>query len=341
MKNLEELRKDYMRYSAQLKIIDRECFECLELKMSAKDIENEKLRVKRAKIKRDFYEKMFDEWKEKNDVFDQCMVWAEEIYKYCSWRDCKHKYRDLEGKYAEFINKINELNVEIGKLVAKNREIKRDKLFIYFDCPEFEEWRDHDEDWQNVNKKLLQKRYEVYKKSIDKAVQVRNELFEEKHRIKIEFDTWLYKNNLRRGEIETFKEEYPKWRGWDSSAYVYNTMIHSIHLTDMDEVNKIISNLRKIADIIIAYDKANDDDWGFDYEVLEFIDYLEIVNTKTRFHDNEGCMTTMALDIMENHYVYEPFMESFKDCISNICYYMDKEFRSLIHRMNKRGHELE
>ena len=131
-----------------------------------------------------------------------------------------------------------------------------------------------------------------------------------------------------------------KWRGWDSSDYVYDTMIYSISLTDKDEINRLISDMKKVTEMIIKYDEENEDEWGFDYETIEFIDYLDIVNNHTRFRLNEDCMTVMALDIMENHYVYEPFEESFKDCVCNVCKIVDGEFKRMLWRMEERGHEL-
>ena len=253
----------------------------------------------------------------------------------------------LEKEYKEFIDRINEVNSRIAIAVDKTKEIKRypnfaeeegspDYIYSTYDYDEY----DHDAE----DKGEVDVSDEEYWDLVDEAVEVRNKLFEEKFNINLEFNRWKYKNNIT---FEDFKEtqrnyrvQSVKWRGWDSSDYVYESMIHSINLTDQDEINKIISGLRTITDKIIEYYEDNNDKYGFDYELLEWIDYLDIVNNETRFRRNPECNTTMALDIMENHYIYEPFEESFKECVMNICKHMDYEFIYMLERVETRGHEL-
>ena len=45
-------------------------------------------------------------------------------------------------------------------------------------------------------------------------------------------------------------------------------------------------------------------------------------------------MTTLALDIMENHNVYNSFKESFKTCILRISRMIDYEFLFYLERNN-------
>lgn len=255
-----------------------------------------------------------------------------------------NKLELLKEEYIKIMKRFDDINMKIAEAVDENKEYKRyprfhdkeDTTYVYslHDYDYYESQDDKDMELLNISD-------EEYDKSIEEAVQLRNSLFEEKYKLQLEYDEWCYKNSeelkkIEYGERRDWYKPYTiKWRGWDSSDYVYDTMIYSINLTNKDEVNKLISNMRKIVDIIITFEEDHEIKWGFDYETVEFIDYLEIVNNQTRFRKNEYCMTTMALDIMENHYVYEPFEESFKACIRNVCNQVDGEFKRFIHRLQE------
>ena len=193
---------------------------------------------------------------------------------------------ELKNEYIDFINRLNRMDRIISIEVDKK-----------------EEWN----------------------QSVDYAVKTRNRLFEEKHRIYLEFQNWKYKNNIGWKEIKSFGKIETveiKWRGWDSSEYTYKTMVRSIRLTDKKEVNGLIRNMEKIINII------------GDTRAEEYVEYLKILNNETRYYKNEGCMTTLALDIMENHNVYNSFKESFKTCILRISRMIDYEFLFYLERNN-------
>ena len=240
---------------------------------------------------------------------------------------------ELVNDYNDFMRRFNELDVRITDIVRKEKEIQRDPLFFYLECPEeFEYWKDSDENWQMCNKELLQKKYEVYQKSIEKAIIERNELFEEKYTISVEYNDWYNKNDIHWGDFkghDLVKRDIIIWRGWDSSRYVYESMIYSINLTDEEEVNKIIENMQKV----IAMINSDDDFGGCRSE--EYVDYLRIVNNETRHRLDEGCMSTLALDLMENDCIYNSFKESFKECILNVSRMVDGDYMSYVHYLNR------
>lgn len=239
---------------------------------------------------------------------------------------------ELVNDYNNFIRRFNEIDTRIADIVRKEKEIQRDSLFFYFECPEeFEYWKYNDERWQMCNKELLQKKYEVYQKSIEKAIIERNELFEEKYTISVEYNDWYNKNDIHWSDFkghELVERKRIKWRGWDSSNYVYETMIYSINLTDEEGVNKIIENMRKVIEMI----NSDDDFWGCRSE--EYVDYLRIVNNETRHRLDEGGMSTLALDLMENEGVYNSFKESFKECILNVSNLVDRDYMSYVYYLN-------
>lgn len=235
------------------------------------------------------------------------------------------KLEELKMEYVEFMNKLNEIDTKILSAVDKNNEINRNPLFFYLDNYNdsvFESWKEDDIEWQLCDKELLQENYEEYNKSIEKAIKLRNKLFEERHEIYLRYTEWAFKYNINWKAIREFgeiKEIEIDWRGWDSSNYVYESMIYSINLTNEEEVNKIINDMEKIINII-------ESDGCEPCGLIEYIDYLRIVNNETRYYLNEDCMTTLALDIMENHGIYNPFRESFKSCILRISKMIDYEF---------------
>ena len=240
---------------------------------------------------------------------------------------------ELKVEYVEYMNKLNEIEKKIEYVVDENKEIPYDSLFFYFFHPEYEAMKDNDEEWQRRNKDFLQKKFDMYIRSVNKAVETRNKLFEEKYKIESEYYDWLFKNNISHKEFKElgYIERYKiKWRGWDFSKYVYESMIYSINLTDEKEVNEIISNMKKVIKMMEDEDKDN-----HGYMSEEYIEYLEIVNNETRHRLDEGCMSTLALDVMENHCVYNAFKESFKQCIYNISEMVDRDYLSHVRYMNK------
>lgn len=234
--------------------------------------------------------------------------------------------RDIKKEFYEFMDRFDDVEIRIGKALEVENDPNAiyDSLFYYIENPDSDDYRDYDEKWINRDKELIQNKYDKYTEILKNAVEERNKLFEEKFKIHAEFLNWKVKNGVKnktiyeysktRGEVEL------DWLGWDSSNIIYETMIASINKTDVDEVNKLIENMKKVIELL-------DDEDGYGcYMEDDWIYYLEIINNEARYYKNEYAMTTLALDIMENHRIYQPYKESFKTCLLNICNEVDIAF---------------
>ena len=257
----------------------------------------------------------------------------------------------LEREYKEFIDRINEVNSRIEKVVDEDMEIKRfvkftndEKhemyyVYTYYDLFDDDDFNYHS-DFEVKDQVFISD--EEYDKMVEESTRIRNELFEEKFKIMREFSTWKYKNDIKYSDFKetqrNYREHYPKWRGWDSSNHVYRTMIRSIESTDQDEINKLIDNMKKV--IELTRESYINKDY-INYFVDEYIDYLVIVNNETRFGENNYCMTTLALDLMENEGFYNSYRESFKEFVCNVCEEVDGYFNSMLWFNEREEHKQE
>ena len=236
----------------------------------------------------------------------------------------------LKEEYVEFINKFNEINSKILEAVDKDKEYKRYPSFVDNKAPDWIYTKYDYDDYCDTNIEVVEISDEEYKKSVEDAVKLRNELFEEKYKLKLEFRQWEVKNDVGYKDVRSFgdiEQIKMKWRGWDSSDYTFETMVHSINLTDEEEVNKLIANMQKVISMIKSEEPDEDDEYNiFECESAEYVDYLRIVNNETRHRMDKYYNTSMALEIMENHGIYNSYCESFKECVLNVVRLVDREF---------------
>ena len=237
----------------------------------------------------------------------------------------------LEKEYKEFIDRLSDINKRIE--AAADEEIEREFDFMQDDACHYKYL------YQNEIMDISDEDYNVI---VEQSVKIRHTLFEEKYNIMREFDVWRYKNDIKYHDFKetqlNYREYTPKWRGWDSSPYVYRTMIYSINSTVQDEVNKIIDDMEKIIKLtresFINQDNVN-------YFIDENINYLKIINNETRFGEDDCCMSTLALDLMENDGMYNSYMESFKEFICRVCDEVDNDFMYMLRVNEREGHKLE
>ena len=78
---------------------------------------------------------------------------------------------ELKVEYVEYMNKLNEIEKKIEYVVDENKEIPYDSLFFYFFHPEYEAMKDNDEEWQRRNKDFLQKKFDMYIRSVNKITE--------------------------------------------------------------------------------------------------------------------------------------------------------------------------
>lgn len=201
MKNLEELKKEYMEWHKTFRELSYERVRHYREGMSTIEEEMENERVRKVVEKIEKLEKEYDKWKDENDLFDIALKWSEELYGFVTWEDERHFYED---------------------------------------------WLSDDE----TNKKVHD----------------------------------------------------------------------SIEAIDEKEVEVFIENARKALDSI-GYTHEYDV-----YETHDFIDYVEYINRDLRHGIENGCMSILAMDILENRKLWVPYREGFKECLINVAQEVDKTF---------------
>ena len=201
MKNLEELKKEYIEWHKTFRELSYERVRHYKEGMSAveEEMENERVRKVEEQIKK--LEKEYDEWKAEYNLFDIALEWSEELYGFVTWEDERHFYED---------------------------------------------WLSHHE----TNKKVHD----------------------------------------------------------------------SIEAIDEKEVEIFIKNARKALDSI-GYTHEYDV-----YETRDFIDYIEYINRDLRHDIENGCMSVLAMDILENRKLWVPYREGFKECLINVAREVDHTF---------------
>ena len=201
MKNLEELKKEYMEWHEAFKKLGFERVRHFRQGMSALEEEMENERARKVEEKIEKLREVYDEWKAEYNLFDIALEWSEELYGFVTWEDERHFYED-----------------------------------------------------------------------------------------------WL-------------------------SDHETNKKVHdSIEAIDEKEVEIFIENARKALDSI-GYTHEYDV-----YETRDFVDYIEYINRDLRHNIENGCMSILAMDILENRKLWVPYREGFSDCLKNVSDEIDSTF---------------
>ena len=144
-----------------------------------------------------------------------------------------------------------------------------------------------------------------------------------------EYDKWKEENDLFDIALEWSEELYGfvKWederhfyKDWLSDHETSRSVDESIQAVDEKEVEKFIENARK-ALYSIGYTH------DFDvYETHDYIDYIEYINRDMRHDIPNGCMSILAMDILENRKLWVPYREGFSDCLKKVSEEIDSTF---------------
>ena len=111
-----------------------------------------------------------------------------------------------------------------------------------------------------------------------------------------------------------------EYRDWFSDNDLYKEVIESIKNVDENEVEKFVNNARKALNYI-GYTHEYDI-----WEVHDYIDYIEIINSNMRYDIPDGCMSVLAMDILENRKLWVPYKFGFKECLENVAKEIDEVF---------------
>lgn len=117
-----------------------------------------------------------------------------------------------------------------------------------------------------------------------------------------------------------WRDEEHEYKDWLSDEATYSKVMESIYAVDENEVKKYIENTRKALNSI-SYTHEYDM-----YEVHEFIDYIEIINTNMRHDIFDNCISVLAMDILENRRLWVPYKFGFEKCLENVALEIDNVF---------------
>ena len=119
MKNLEELKKEYMEWHEAFKKLGFERVRHFRQGMSALEEEMENERVRKVEENIEKLQEVYDEWKAKYNLFDIALKWSEEVYGFVKWEDEKYFYRDWFSDHEtnkhvhDSIDATNEKEIEL------------------------------------------------------------------------------------------------------------------------------------------------------------------------------------------------------------------------------------
>lgn len=200
----------------------------------------------------------------------------------------------------------------------KNYEELKNKYAKYkeiFQDLEFERVIQHTKDETEEEERLERER--------SRKVQERIDVLEE------EYMQWKEENGILE-ECQKWGEELFGYVPWRDSKHEYrdwmtdhetNKKVHeSIHAVDEKEVEVLIENARKALESI-GYTHDLDV-----YETHEYIDYIEYINRDMRHDIENGCMSALAMDILENRSLWIPYKEGFKECLEKVVAEIDETF---------------
>lgn len=238
---------------------------------------------------------------------------------------------NLKNEYFAWIDKFDVIADRLES--NKNNAPERKDLFLLIEDPDYYQFMmvDYYEDAIEVNPELknldmdkLREEHAKYVEETRKAIQERLEIYNDHLELNQAFDAWARRNNLDwRGLHELQKERNVKtieWDDWDSNQYIYSVMKNSIDMTDEEEVNKIISDARKVLNSVGYTDEK--DYW----ETHDYLNYLELINKNVRHDIDDNCWSTLAIDVLENRALWLPDREHFKMGILKVLEMVDETF---------------
>lgn len=238
---------------------------------------------------------------------------------------------NLKNEYFAWIDKFDVIADRLES--NKNNAPERKELFLLIEDPDYYQFMmvDYYEDAIEVNPELknldmdkLREEHVKYVEETRKAIQERLEIYNDHLELNQAFDAWARRNNLDwRGLHELQKERNVKtieWDDWSSNQYVYSVMKNSIDMTDEEEVDKIISDARKVLNSVGYTDEK--DYW----ETHDYLNYLELINKNVRHDIDDNCWSTLAIDVLENRALWLPDREHFKLGILKVLDMVDETF---------------
>ena len=197
-----------------------------------------------------------------------------------------------------------------------------------------EELKEEYKEWHEVFKKLSFERVRYFRQGMSALEEeMENErarkVEENIEKLREAYDEWKAEYNLFEIALDWSEEVYG-FVTWEDERYFYKDWMtdhetnkhvqDSIHATDEKEVELFIENARKALESIgYTHD--------FDvYETHDYIDYIEYINRDFRHDVENGCMTVLAMDILENRKLWVPYREGFSDCLKNVSDEIDSTF---------------
>lgn len=197
-----------------------------------------------------------------------------------------------------------------------------------------EELKEEYKEWHEVFKKLGFERVRHFRQGMSTLEEeMENErvrkVEENIAKLQEAYDEWKAEYNLFDIALK-WSEELYGFVTWEDERHFYedwlsdhetNKKVHdSIEAIDEKEVEIFIENARKALDSI-GYTHEYDV-----YETRDFIDYIEYINRDLRHNIENGCMSILAMDILENRKLWVPYREGFSDCLKNVSDKIDSTF---------------
>ena len=172
--------------------------------------------------------------------------------------------------------------------------------------------------WTEEQQKREDERY----KEVDKQLKLLEE----------EYDNWKDENDLYKQcadwseELHGFvlwRDNKYFWRDWATDKETNERVHRTIRELDEKEIDKFVENGRRVLNSI-GY--THDKDF---YEVHEFLDYISAINKSFRYDDiDDGGMSYLGMDILENRQLYIPYREDFIECLKKVAKEVDFVFLS-------------
>lgn len=238
---------------------------------------------------------------------------------------------NLKNEYFAWIDKFDVIADRLEN--NKNSAPERKDLFLLIEDPDYYQFMmiDYYEDALEVNPEIkdldmnkLREEHAKYVEETRKAIQERLEIYNDHLELNIAFDVWTKRNNLDWYSLHELQKERNvksiEWDDWSSNPYLYSVMKNSIDMIDEDEVNKIISDARKVLNSIGYTDEK--DYW----ETHDYLNYLDLINKNVRHDIDDNCWSTLAIDVLENRTLWLPDREHFKMGILKVLDTVDETF---------------
>lgn len=111
-----------------------------------------------------------------------------------------------------------------------------------------------------------------------------------------------------------------EWKDWATDMETNKRVERTVRELDEKEIDKFIENARKVLESV-GYTHEYDC-----YEVHDYLDYIGYINKGFRYDIDDGCMTYLSMDILENRGLYLPYKEDFIDCLKKVAEKIDSAF---------------